>query len=124
MQTLQEKRSNKTADSSREGENSRGDGMLELVREVSYLDNLQKFNDQSDHDIQVDPSVIWEEINNFNGTIENKLKVDVISDKKHMLISTDDFIVKVKFFKLPDEDDRLRLRFCKKKGDIHSWSEV
>jgi hypothetical protein len=28
--------------------------------------NNSKFNDMNDHDIDVDPSVIWEELNVFN----------------------------------------------------------
>ena len=41
--------------------------MLELVRQTS-VQNLEmyKYNDMTDFDIQADPAVVWEEINNFN----------------------------------------------------------
>ena len=65
MEKLQEKRSAKTADSSREDNNSRGDKMLQLVRQQSNLD-IYKFNDMTDHDIDVSPGLIFEELNNFN----------------------------------------------------------
>ena len=67
QEKLQENRTKKTADSSRGDANSRGDGMLELVRQTS-VQNLEmfKYNDMTDFDIQADPAVVWEEINNFN----------------------------------------------------------
>jgi hypothetical protein len=56
MERLNEKRSAKTSDSSREDGNSRGEGdaMLEVVRQVSELE-IFKFNDITDHDITVTP---------------------------------------------------------------------
>ena len=70
MEKLQEKRSAKTADSSREDNNSRGDKMLQLVRQQSNLD-IYKFNDMTDHDIDVSPGLIFEELNNFNSDYFN-----------------------------------------------------
>jgi serine/threonine protein kinase len=66
---LQEKRSCKTADSSREADASRAveDPMLEFVRQVSDSQvNVYKFNDMTDHDISVAPAVIWDELRAFN----------------------------------------------------------
>ena len=41
--------------------------MKELIRQTSDTNlQLYKFNDVNDHDIDVDPSVIWEELNVFN----------------------------------------------------------
>lgn len=61
---LQDKRSEKTATSSREAGTSRAgveDPMLEFVRDVS-VSNLEvfKFNDRTDFDIDVTPAVVWE----------------------------------------------------------------
>ena len=63
---LQEKRYEKTTDTNTKEDNSRGDSMLELVRE--YDSNLEtyKFNDMADHDIQVSPGAIWEDLNKYN----------------------------------------------------------
>ena len=67
LEKLQEKRSSKTADSSSRDENhSRGDQMLELVRQTTENLEVFKFNDMTDHDIDVTPGVIFEELNNFN----------------------------------------------------------
>lgn len=61
MEKLQEKRSSKTADSSsRDEHHSRGDGMLELVRQTPENLELFKFNDMTDHDIDVSPGVIFD----------------------------------------------------------------
>jgi serine/threonine protein kinase len=62
---LQDKRSEKTAESSnsREAGTSRAvaDPMLEFVREVSQSElELFKFNDMTDFDIDVAPAVVWE----------------------------------------------------------------
>jgi len=68
LEKLQEQRSKKTADSSREDANSRGDNqLLELVRQTSEKNlDLFKFNDMTDHDIDVAPGTIWEDLNEFN----------------------------------------------------------
>lgn len=69
LEKLQESREKKTADSSRECANSRAieNPMLELVRQCSQKNlELYKFNDMTDHDIDVAPSTIWEQLNEFN----------------------------------------------------------
>jgi serine/threonine protein kinase len=68
LEKLQEQRSKKTADSSREDANSRGDNqLLEIVRQTSEKNlDLFKFNDMTDHDIDVAPGTIWEDLNEFN----------------------------------------------------------
>lgn len=85
LEKLQEQRSAKTADSStRDGGSSRGDAMLELVRQIS-AGNLERyaFNDMTDLDIDYEPGVIYEELNNFNTEyFESKLKVETNLDKK------------------------------------------
>lgn len=81
MEKLQEKRSAKTADSSREDNNSRGDKMLQLVRQQSNLD-IYKFNDMTDHDIDVSPGLIFEELNNFNSDyFDSQLKIEANLEK-------------------------------------------
>ena len=41
--------------------------MLEYVRQVSASAvNVYKFNDMTDHDIDVAPSVVWDELRAFN----------------------------------------------------------
>jgi hypothetical protein len=68
LEKLQEQRSKKTADSSREDANSRGDNqLLEIVRQTSEKNlDLFKFNDMTDHDIDVVPGTIWDDLNEFN----------------------------------------------------------
>jgi serine/threonine protein kinase len=63
MDMLQDKRSVKTAESSREGDTTRGaeDPMLEFVREISESElEIFKFNDMTDYDIDVTPAIVWE----------------------------------------------------------------
>jgi len=80
---LTEKRTAKTTDSSREGNSSRGDQMLELVRQTSACNlELQKYNDMTDFDIQSTPGVVWEELNNFNDDyFESQLTLENNMDK-------------------------------------------
>jgi len=68
LEKLQEQRSKKTADSSREDTKSRGDNqLLEIVRQTSEKNlDLFKFNDMTDHDIDVAPGTIWDDLNEFN----------------------------------------------------------
>ena len=69
MEKLQEKRSEKTADSSGANGNSRGvdDLMLEYVKQASSTElELFKFNDMTDHDIDVSPGHIWDLLQTFN----------------------------------------------------------
>lgn len=139
---LNEKRSEKTAHMSKDDEkNYRGDVMKELVREASVSQlELYKFNDLVDHDIEVMPGQIWEELNMFNEDLfEGKLTLDYNQEKQYMTIEMSDpesgeldFLVKAKFFALNNTDDesyegepqRLRLRLVKKKGDLQKWYDV
>lgn len=150
LEKLMEKRSQKTADtSSRETDTNRGacSEMNQLIRQMS-LENLRlyRFNDMADHDIDVDPSVIWEDLNMFNvDFFDEKLKIDANLEKKHITIQMNneetnevDFLVKAKFFNLSNEDTetegseevsedapkRLRLKFIKKRGDLQKWYDV
>jgi len=61
LDKLQTKRSEKTADSNTRENNSRGvdDLMLEYVRPQKSDLELFKFNDMTDHDIDVSPGDIW-----------------------------------------------------------------
>merc|ERR1719197_207501 len=101
--------------------NYRGGPMKELVRQASASElELYKFNDLVDHDIEVMPGTIWEELNMFNEDLfEGKLTLDYNSDKKYMTIEMSDpetgaldFLVKAKFFALnnTEEDESMRLR--------------
>jgi len=69
LDMLQDKRSVKTAESSREAGSTRAvaDPMLEFVREVSQSQlEVFKFNDMTDFDIDVTPAVLWEQLQIFN----------------------------------------------------------
>jgi hypothetical protein len=83
MDKLNEKRSEKTAHTSKEDEKYRGDDMKELIRQPSESQlELYKFNDLMDHDIEVMPGTFWEELNEFNEDIfEGKLNLDYNSEK-------------------------------------------
>ena len=80
LEKLTELRSKKTCDSSRELANSRAvdEPMLELVRQTSVKNlELFKFNDMTDHDIDVTPGTIWEDLNEFNCEyFDNKLQLE------------------------------------------------
>jgi hypothetical protein len=139
LEKLQEQRSAKTADSStRDGGSSRGDAMLELVRQISQ-GNLERyaFNDMTDFDIDYEPGVIYEELNNFNTEyFESKLKIETNLEKKWIKMEMAEseenskLLVKLKFFDLPagsDEDEenkRYRVRIVKKRGEIAKWYEI
>jgi serine/threonine protein kinase len=132
MEKLNDKRSEKTAHMSKEDDkNYRGGDMKELIRQPSESQlELYKFNDLVDHDVEVMPGTIWEELNMFNEDLfEGKLKLDYNSDKQYMTIEMSDpetgaldFLVKAKFFALnnteEDEPMRLRLRLTKKRGEL------
>jgi hypothetical protein len=67
-----------------------------------------------DHDIEVMPGTIWEELNMFNEDIfEGKLNLEYNSDKQYMTIEMSDpdtgdldFIVKAKFLTLNNTEDQ------------------
>ena len=84
MERLQEKRSQKTAHSSKEDDkNYRGGPMTELIRQASASElEIYKFNDLVDHDIEVSPGTIWEELNMFNEDLfEGKLNLNYNTEK-------------------------------------------
>jgi len=124
MNDLTEKRSAATTDTSRDNVVSRGDQMLDLVRETSCLE-LCKFNDMMDHDIDVDPGVVYDDLNTFNEEhLEGKMTIEKVEGKCLKLTMPDeDLVVKVKFFKASDaeENARTRVRFIRKRGDISKW---
>ena len=104
MERLNEKRSAKTSDSSREDGNSRGEGdaMLEVIRQVSELE-IFKFNDITDHDITVTPKTIWDDLETFNlDYFDERLRLEANLEKKYFKLFLDDekLEVKIKFFKL------------------------
>lgn len=132
---LQEKRSCKTADSSREAEVTRAieDPMLEFVRTVSESElNVYKFNDMTDHDISVTPAQFWEDLRQFNDDcFDSRLVLEKNLEKRCLMISLpdEDLKVKVKFMDLQeehsqDEPARLRVRFVKKQGSLVEWYQV
>jgi hypothetical protein len=151
LEKLMEKRSQKTADTSRETDTNRAginSELNQLIRQQSLESlRLYRFDDMADHDIDVDPAVLWEDLNMFNVDFFNeKLIIDANLEKKHITIQMNnesneiDFLVKAKLFNLShvnhedtetegsevDEDapKRLRLRFTKKRGDLQKWYEV
>lgn len=68
------------------------------MRNDSNLE-LFKFNDMQDHDIDVSPGMIFEELNNFNSDyFDSKLKVEANLNKKYIRLSMENLDVKVKFF--------------------------
>ena len=85
MEKLQTIRSEKTADSSRKGGDSRGiDSLLELVREDSMV-SIYRFNDMTDFDIDCLPVDLWEELNSFNcDFFDSKLDLDLNVEKKYI----------------------------------------
>ena len=91
----------------------------------------------TDFDIDYEPGVIYEELNNFNTEyFESKLKIETNLDKKWIkmeMAETEEnskLLVKLKFFELPagseeDEDNkRYRVRIVKKRGEIAKWYEI
>jgi hypothetical protein len=111
--------------------------MLELVRQIS-VGNLERyaFNDMTDYDIDYEPGVVFEELNNFNGEyFDSKMKVESNLEKKWIKLHVDEseshsqLQVKLKFFELPsseeeEESKRYRVRIIKKKGEIAHWYEI
>ena len=145
LDNLQTKRSVKTATSSRDEEACRAinDPMLEFVRQTSASQlNLYKFNDMTDHDIDVAPGVLWEDLQVFNTDFfDGKMKLEQNAEKKYFKIAVKnedgghDLEVKIKFLDLNsaetneecDEDEpsnRLRVRFTKKRGDLSKWYQI
>lgn len=136
LEKLQELRSSKTADTSEKAvAGSRGDGdMLELVRQTTAKNlDLFKFNDMTDHDIDISPGNIIELLNEFNCEyFESQLSIESNFDKKFVQLSkADDFTVKITFLDLAENADkdeeeaiRYRMRLVMKKGDRSKWYEA
>ena len=86
LEDLQSKRSERTDTSSRENTNSRGDQMLDLVKQTSVI-NINRFNDMNDYDITVDPGVIWDDLNTFNSDFfEDQFEIEK-KEGKHILMT-------------------------------------
>lgn len=132
---LDDKRSNSTAATSREDTSVRGDQLLDLVREAPV--NCGRFNDLTDFDIEVDPGVIFEDMQMANEEMfEGKFTVEHIMNKcvkvtipagkygdgEDALEITSDMIIKLKFYKINDE--KTRVRFIRKQGDIMEWAST
>lgn len=118
MDKLSEKRMEKNTNASSRDEDKtyRGGDMLELVRQVSDSQlQLYKFNDMVDHDIEVMPGQIWEELNEFNEELfESKLTLNYNEDKKNITIEMQDpdtgcldFLVKAKFYALNEPNEEM-----------------
>lgn len=110
---------------------------MEIVRQPSAEAlELFKFNDMTDHDIDVSPGTIWEDIKEFNAEyFEGRMQLVQNLDKKYFkLIFEDEEIqkleVKVTFLDLNEEDEdedvpkRLRMRLVKKKGSLQKWYSI
>ena len=95
----------------------------------------------TDYDIDYDPGVIYDELENFNKDFyENKgaLKIEKNLDKKWLKIHQDAteeksaLKIKIKFFDVTpeatEEDEeiakRYRIRFVKQKGNLKDWYEI
>jgi len=91
LEKLMDKRSQKTADTSRNTDSNRAginSELNQLVRQQSLETlRLYRFNDMNDHDIDVDPSVLWEDLNMFNvDFFDEKLQINANLEKKHITI--------------------------------------
>jgi hypothetical protein len=91
----------------------------------------------TDFDIDYEPGIIYEELNNFNSTyFDNKMKIEVNLEKKWIKLDVEEteesskMLVKLKFFELesdPEMDEevkRYRVRIVKKRGEIAKWYEI
>jgi len=86
----------------------------------------------TDYDIDYDPGVVLEELENFNvNYYEKKLKIEKNEEKKWVKIleaeteTTEALKIKIKFFDVTPEaegeeevEKRYRVRFVKQKGNI------
>lgn len=116
--------------SSRQDAVSRGDKKLDLVKETSFIVDT-RFNDMTDFDITVDPGVIWDDLNTFNEeSFDGKFEITHV-ENKHILLSLkaeeqgqQDLKIKVKFFQIPNEDGRFRIKFVRKSGELDRWYSI
>ena len=101
--------------------------MLDLVRQTSALE-ISKFNDANEFDVTVVPGVLWDDLNSFNEEMmDGALKLEKVENKHIKIVQpasedAEELVVKVKFFKLQEDDSgnptRMRVRFVRKRGDI------
>merc|ERR1711998_200103 len=109
---LSEKRSEKTVDSTprQGGAHSRGDTqLLQLIRQTS-MSNLMiyKYNDMTDHDIDVAPGEILEQLNTFNCEFfGNNLQVLPNLEKQHikLVAKNENLEIKIKLFEIDQNDE-------------------
>jgi len=66
--------------------------VLELVRETSAINlTAYKFNDMTDFDVDVDPAVIWDELNSFNADgFDNRFTITKDVEKKFIRMTMKD----------------------------------
>lgn len=65
--------------------------MLEFVRPPREEIDIFRFNDLTDHDIDVEPGVVWEELNQFNvEAYDEKLQISALPEKKCFIIEEKD----------------------------------
>ena len=69
---------------------------------------LYKYNDMTDHDIDVAPGEILEQLNTFNCEyFENNMKVVPNFEKQHikLVVENENLEVKIKFFEVENQED-------------------
>ena len=101
FERLHDKRSQKTTESSRDEETCRCNSMLSLIRETKSSDLMEvyKLNDMREFDIEVNPNIVWYELQSFNfNSYDQKLDLNVNYDKKYLEIKNEAFKIKVKFY--------------------------
>jgi len=108
--------------------------MLELVRQTTAQTlDLFKFNDMTDHDIDISPGNIVELLNEFNCEYsDGELSIQQNFEKKYVKVTKkDDFDVKITFLDLAENENkdeeeaiRYRMRLVMKKGDRSKWYET
>lgn len=139
IERLSSQRSEKlTAASSNQGDTRAGkgaDSRLVLVRQAASDSNHKgyQFNDKTDFITECDPGYIVEKFQEFNANhCNNELEVEINDEKKWVKIKKGekgaDLTVKVKFFKdgeaAEGEDQKYRLKFIKKRGNLMDWYEM
>lgn len=128
--------------------------MKEIIRKGKHVLQIRKFNDMTDHDIDVDPVIIFEDLGRFNvENLNDKMKIEYIEDKGEdknyvkLTIKDDGSLPGVT---KPDEeadqaqgpgdeenediiikvkffqisDTRTRVRFVLKQGNIMTWYQI
>jgi len=60
--------------------------MLDLVKQTSVL-NIKKFNDMNDFDINVQPGVIWDDLNTFNTDMFEEQFTIEKTEGKHIMMT-------------------------------------